>query len=90
MLISYAGAFSIIIFDIVNVVLLRKNRNHVRVYLMKGQSTIFHGFYSLKHEIFFLVKYFVLQRNKFILVSFLHSKSEFVCKRQIYKVFLIS
>jgi hypothetical protein len=43
-----------------------------------------------KNEIIFLAKSWVLQREKFILVSFFHTESYFERKRQSYVVFLSS
>ena len=44
--------------------------------------------YVFRKTIFHLLKSCVLQRKKFILVSFLHSESLFSCKRQSCTVFL--
>jgi hypothetical protein len=57
-------------FDVVNVLLVQMSGNHGHVCLMKDPSIIFQGLAIQKNEIFFLVKSCVLQRKKFILLSF--------------------
>jgi hypothetical protein len=62
-------------FEVVNVVLVQMNRNHVHVSLLKVQNVILQVEILSKNEIYFLAKSCVLQRQKFFLVSFLDSES---------------